>query len=180
MMRIRRLVVGAAAVLAACSPDYNWREVRAHDAGYQVLLPQRPAQSTREVRLGEVKASMAMRHAQVGQTTFAVAVAALPDATEATRSKAVAAMRTGMVRNIDGRETASRPVTVDVVDDAGRSRERLEATEIEAAGALNGAAATMLARFAAREARAYQWLVLGPAIDREQAAVFLESFKALR
>jgi hypothetical protein len=174
------LTIGIAVVLGGCSPEYNWREVRAAEGSYAVLLPGKPSESSRDVLLDDLKASMAMQQARVGQTVFAVAVAVLPDSSEQTQKKALAAMRVGMVRNIGGRETAVRPVAIERVDPGGRRDGRLDATEVEVAGSLKGADTTMLVRFAASDARAYQWLVLGQTIDREQAAVFLESFKALR
>ncbi|HVL56555.1 MAG TPA: hypothetical protein VM491_08615 [Burkholderiaceae bacterium] len=184
MIGIRsRIAGGAVAVglaLGGCSPEYNWREIRPDDGGYAVLLPAKPSASSRDVQLDDLKTPMAMQQAKVGETVFAVAVARLPDASDHTQRKALAAMRAGMVRNIGGRETAARPVAVDVVDTGGRRNGQLNATEVEVAGSLKGAATTMVVRFAARDAYAYQWLVLGQAIDRDQAAVFLESFKALR
>ena len=53
---MRRAVVGgllapAAAWLAGCSPDHDWREVRADDGGFLVSLPARPARMTRPINL---------------------------------------------------------------------------------------------------------------------------------
>lgn len=167
-------------MVAACSPEYNWREVRPSEAGYSVMLPRKPESMTRAIQLDGIRTDMGMHGAQVGKTSFTAAVAPLPDAADATRQQALAAMRRGMVRNIRGRELSARPIQVDVVDASGQLRARIEGVEVEASGTVGEDPTRMLARFAALDDRAYQWVVLGPSIDRDQATTFLESFRVLR
>ncbi len=167
----------AATLLSACSPEYNWREVHSADGDYRVMLPDKPASMTRTIRLEDLQVPMTMQGARVGETAFTVAVAELPDALPATREKALAAMRAAMVRNIAGTERSSASGKVSVIDPSGAARGAEAAMRIDADGSAQGKAVTMLAGFAARGARAYQWVVLGPGIDREQAQVFLDSFR---
>lgn len=177
-----RLVTAAlaATLLAGCAPEYNWREVRSAELGYLVMLPGKPASMTRRILLGESEVSMSMQGARVDETSFTVAVASLPDDLPATREKAGAAMRAGMLRNIAGSEHSSSSPEVLVVDAAGASQGREKSLRIEARGTAQGKPVTMLAGFATRGARAYQWVVLGPQPDREQAKVFLDSFRLLQ
>jgi hypothetical protein len=173
------LAAGAASLLAACAPDYNWREIRSAEQGWVVMLPGKPATMTRRIRLDGLDVSMTMHGARVGDTSFTVAVAALPDAEPATRARAVAAMRAGMVRNIAGTEREARPAPLPVVDEAGKAVGTEAAVRVDATGTAQGKPQQLLAGFGARGARAYQWVVLGPSVDREQARTFLESFRLL-
>lgn len=174
------LAAVAAILLAACTPEYNWREIRSPEHGWSAMLPGKPAEMTRRIRLDTLDVSMTMQGAKVGDTSFTVASVALPDDRAETRAQALAAMRAGMLRNIAGRETASREVRVRVVDAAGAPVGELPAQRVEAAGSANGRSVTMSAGFAADGARAWQWVVLGPAVDAEQAAVFADSFRPIR
>ncbi len=178
--RFRWIGVAVAALAAiGCSPAYDWREVRADDDGFVVLLPAKPARMTRPVNLDGLRVDMTMRGAQAGQASFTVGAVALPDQGEVAR-KAADAMRIAMVRNIGGTERASRPVSVPIVDAQGKPVGTATGIEIEAAGRMREQPATLLARFVTHERRAWQCVVLGPQVDREQAAVFLDSFRVLR
>jgi len=178
----RRTVAALAAVplLAACSPEHDWREVRSDEDGYQVMLPARPARLTRPINLEGLKVDMSMQGAQAGGVAYTVGAVRLPDASEATRERALASMRTAMVRNIGGTERAARPVQVSRVDAAGRARGSVTGLEVEATGRMGEGEAVLLARFVGSGGRVWQAVVLGPAPDREQAAVFLDSLKLQR
>ena len=165
------------AALSACSPAYDWRESRTDDAHWLVLLPGRPATATRDIRLGDMPVKMTMQGARVGDTAFTVAEAELPDDSADTRARAVAAMREALVRNIAGHETAAAAATITRVDASGRSIGTVAALAIEATGQVRGAPATLMARLAARDRLAVQALVVGPDLDREQAATFFDSLR---
>lgn len=179
IMRTAVALAGAAS-LVACSPEHDWREVRAEDGGYRVMLPARPAQMTRAIELDGLRVDMTMHGAQARGVAYTVATAKLPDDTEATRERALAVMRVAMVRNIGGTERGSRPVAVALVDAGGTPAGTAPGVEIEAAGRMRDGDAVLLARFVGRGTRVWQAVVLGPAPDREQAAVFLESLKLQR
>jgi hypothetical protein len=173
------LAACAASLLAACAPDYNWREIRSAEQGWVVMLPGKPATMTRRIQLDGLDVSMTMHGARVGDTSVTVAVAALPDAEPATRARAVAAMRAGMLRNIAGTEREALAAPLRVVDEAGKAVGAEAAVRVDATGTAQGKPQQLLAGFGARDARAYQWVVLGPSLDREQARTFLESFRLL-
>lgn len=164
-------------LLAACSPKYDWREIRATDAGWTAMLPGRQAGATRDITLGDMPVKMTMQGARVDETSFTVASAVLPDAQPATRTRALAAMREALVRNIGGRETAASDVTAPLVDASGRRIGEAAGMQVTAAGQIRGQPATMIARLYVRNARAVQALVVGPDVDREQADRFFESLR---
>ena len=153
------------AMLAACSPKFDWREVRGSAAPFVVLLPAKPASHTRTINLDGIEISMTMTAADVDGVTFAVGTAELPD--EAKAPQALAAMKTALVRNIGGsvrKETASAPGAVPSTID------------IEATGADSR---VLFGRFVAKDKRIYQVIAVGKesALPREAVDTFLTSFK---
>ncbi|HYD61381.1 MAG TPA: hypothetical protein VEC35_13535 [Noviherbaspirillum sp.] len=156
--------IACVALLAACSPKFDWREVRGTSAPFTVLLPSKPATHTRTVNLDGLQVPMTMTAADVDGVTFAVGTADLPDAAQA--PKALAAMKTALVRNINGAirlEKASVPGAVPVTID------------IEAAGS----GRLLLARFLAKDQRVYQVIIVGneSVVSRDAADTFFTSFK---
>ena len=157
--------VACAFLLAACSPKFDWREVRGQGAPFVVLLPAKPASHTRTINLDGLQVSMTMTAAEVDGVTFAVGTAELSDATQA--PKALAAMKTALVRNIGGavkQEKVSDPGTVPATID------------IEASGTESR---ILLARFLAKDKRIYQVVMVGKqnAVSRDAADTFFSSFK---
>lgn len=176
--RVLGLVMLALAV-AACTPDYNWRQAGADDAAAMILLPARPAVMSRPIDLDGLAVEMSMRGARVGEQTFTLAWVDLPDAEEATRAHAIAAMASGMLRNIEAREISREPQAVPVVDWGGARTGSVPGIAVSARGERPAPGASMRAIFVARDARAWQAVVIGAPLDAEAAALFLESL-ALR
>ncbi len=175
---MRFLLTALVALLAAaCAPDYNWREVRSPEQGYLVMLPGKPAEMTRSIRLQELEVPMTMKGARVGEVSFTVAVAQLPDDSPATRETALAAMRAGMLANLGGTEREAVPVPVQVVDGVGAVRGEVPGVRVAVDGRAQGAAVEMRAGFVGREDLAYQWVALGPALDDDHVRTFLDSFR---
>lgn len=162
------VAIAAALMLAACSPKFDWRVVRGSAVPFEVLLPAKPATLAQPVNLDGVKVEMTMTAAEVDGITFAVGATTLPDAAAA--PAALAAMKTALVRNING----------SVKREAGEAA-RAGMLEVEAVGtrAPNGPEVLLLAKFIARDARVYQVVVLGPShkLVREEAENFFTSFK---
>lgn len=164
---LRRMAafLACAILLAACSPKFNWREVRGTSAPFVVLLPAKPASHTRTVNLDGIDVSMTMTAAEIDGVTFAIGTAELPD--EAKAKQAIAAMKTALVRNIGGtvrKETVSAPGVLPA------------SIDIEATGAQSR---VLLGRFIANGKHIYQVIVVGKesALSREAADTFLTSFK---
>lgn len=163
--------------LSACSPAWDWREIRSDDAGFRVLLPSKPVSMARDIDLDGLKVTMTMTGARVGETTFTVGSVVLPDASAATREKATAAMRAGMVRNLRGRETAAVPVEVPVVDAAGRPVASEPASRIEVDGTASDRPVHMSAIFVSHGDHAWQAVMMGPSLDAENAKLFHDSLR---
>lgn len=78
----RRVGIGAfwlamSLLLAACSPTFNWREVRLDGGGIQTLMPCKPDTAERTVPLGPVPVVLHMASCETGDITYALAWAAL-------------------------------------------------------------------------------------------------------
>lgn len=172
----RRIVAGltvpacaAAAVLAlsACTPKYDWRDVRGERVPFTVLLPAKPSVFARPVNLGGVQATMTMTAAEIEDVTFAVGTAELPDAAQA--QAALLVMKETLVKNIGGvvrHEKSAIGKTLSTID-------------FDAAATGGGPAPALHARLVARDRRVYQAIVIGreKAIRKEAVDTFLTSFK---
>ena len=69
-------------LLAACSPVFNWREVRPDNTALTLLLPCKPDKAQRSVPLGGRPTELAMLGCDAGDATFAIAVATVDDAAQ--------------------------------------------------------------------------------------------------
>ena len=84
---IRTAAVGAvvaACLLAACSPTFNWREVRPDETRLALLLPCKPDKAEKIVPLGGRPTPLRLLGCDAGGATFALAVADLGEAARAT------------------------------------------------------------------------------------------------
>ena len=75
--------LAALLALAACSPAFNWREVRPENTRLNLLLPCKPDKAQKVVPLGGQPTTLAMLGCDAGGATFAVAVADVGDASQA-------------------------------------------------------------------------------------------------
>ena len=169
----------ALALLGACSPDWNWRDVHPEGGDLRVMLPARPAQMTRAIRLDGVPLSMTMHGAKVGGTAFTVAWVDLAQDRADLRERVLAAMSAGMVGNIGAPAEGVRRTTarIAVVDRVGQPAGTLELQRVDAKGRAGDRAVELHAGFAARGARAWQFVVVGEAVPPEHLATFFESLR---
>lgn len=131
---------------------------------------------SRPVDLDGLAVEMSMQGARTREQTFTLAWVVLPDAAPATRERAVAAMSTGMLRNIGAGEIARTEREVAVVDAGGTRVASQSALAVVATGDRPAAGTGMRAIFVARGNRAWQAVAMGTPLDDEAAATFLDSF----
>ena len=165
----------ASFAVAACSPQYNWRDYSSQDAPFRVMFPDKPATHTRSVNLDGMNVNMTMTAAQVEGTMFAVGSAEAPDADQA--EAALQAMKTGMVRNIGA--TIKSEKVAKAASASGATQTRSSSIDIEASGVQNGVPMRLVGHFESRNKRFYQVIVMGKAKDvaPEQVEMFMASFK---
>lgn len=163
-----------AALLLGCSPHFNWREFTSKDASYQVLFPDKPSTASRIVDLDGTRTNMTMTAAEVDDIVFLVGQVEASDTAAA--SSALAAMQTGLLRNIQG--TTTRAASSTATNSAGTRVSR----DIDATGQRNGKPVRLVAHFEARGRSLYQVVVVGPAdaVKSEQTEQFISSFKVMQ
>jgi hypothetical protein len=76
------VVLGAAAcaLLTACNPSLNWREVRSKEGSLLALLPCKAEPSSRKVSLGGQEVEMALNSCTAADALFVVGQATVPEA----------------------------------------------------------------------------------------------------
>jgi hypothetical protein len=173
---IRNTIFAASTLLLlACSPKFDWREIRSEAAPYVVALPTKPTTVSRKIDLNGTPVTMTMVASEVDGVTFAIGSAELPDATQAQLS--LAAMKTAMVNNINGTIKQEKVLTIPQSMNAPGT---VAVTEIEASGAMaNGQTRILHARFLARGNHVFQLVAMGPekSLGRDLVATFFSSFK---
>ena len=176
-------------MLGACTPRYDWRDVRGAGAPYLVLLPAKPSTHTRSVNLGGIQASMTMTAAEVGDATFAVGTAELPDAAQA--QAALLVMKDTLVKNVGGvvrheKSTLGSQASTIELDAGPVAPTAPDGATARAANSgagvgivRNGRAMALHARLLARGNRVYQVIVIGAdrKIPQDAIDTFLTSFK---
>jgi hypothetical protein len=158
--------------LSACTPTYDWREVRGKDAPFTALFPAKPATHSRMVNLDGMQLTMTMTMANADGVTFAVGSAKMPDPVKA--HAALNVMKNALVNNIGGTITQEKSIAI--------ANSPVPSINIEATGtpSVGGGRPTVLfARFAAKDQWIYQAVVVGRenAMPREAVDTFFTSFR---
>ena len=171
MFRILTLLT-AALVLAACSPAFNWREVRPDDTRLSLLLPCKPDKAQKVVPLGGKPTTLSMLGCDAGGVTFAIAVADLGDAARA--GPVLAGWQSVTLANMKAAAGTAKSMPLKV---AGASPEpaaiRVSATGQRADGTVvHGQAA-----YFASGTQVFQAVMYAPAIEPEAAETFFASLK---
>lgn len=172
-------------VLAACSPEFDWRDVLPEQAPFAIALPGRAAEMTRNINLDGVPAKMEMVGARAGGLAFTAAWATLgtPDGAKAADDqqgqiqKALAAMQTGMLKNISGEVSKKETRNIELLGPQGNKAGLLPAVFIDATGTAQKQDVRMQAMFAAVGSDLMQFVVVGESFSAEAAATFFESVR---
>jgi hypothetical protein len=75
-------IVVMIALLAACTPTFNWRDVSMTQAGATALLPCKPDHGERPVQLAGQTVQMSMAGCEAGGAMFTVALVQVPQAAQ--------------------------------------------------------------------------------------------------
>jgi hypothetical protein len=93
-------------VLAACSPDYDWRTVTDSAAGYQIDLPAKPMLDERSVEIAGQPMQVSMRVAEAQDAVFAVGTIALPSDDARMQRAVLDFLQAGLARNVGAQPDA--------------------------------------------------------------------------
>jgi len=154
----------------ACSPSWNWREVKSNDAPFSVLLPAKAISHSRKIDLNGMEVTMHMTAAEVDGVSFAVGSVQLPDATQT--AAALNAMQLAMINNIHGEVREKKIIPLE---------DHVNATQIIAVGHAGKSTQHLLlaARFVSKGLWVHQVIALGPEKNYPPDTIdtFLTSFK---
>jgi hypothetical protein len=163
------LTLCLAGSLAACSPTYNWREVRMDGANLQALLPCKPDHGKRTVDMGGSPAEIHMQGCEADGSMFTIAWV---DAGDAARAAAIRAQwRAQTLATLRAAQLRDEPIAV-VGADTAVPAERVVLVGQQADG---HAIAVRVAWFA-RGAKVMQAMQLTNRPDNKAAAEAAETF----
>lgn len=153
----------AVLLCVACSPKFDWREVRGTEAAYSILMPGKPASFSKEMQLAGITLKMTMTATEAGGVNFAVGSAKLGDPGQA--GVVIEAMKTGMIHNIQGQVTSTNTAGNDSIEVHGKLQ--------------NGTPVLMVGRFLIRGNWVYQVVAIGTekALTREVIDTYMTSLK---
>jgi hypothetical protein len=158
------------AALVACTPTFDWREVRIDAGSLQAVFPCRPQHRTREVKLGGSALRMEMSACTADESTFALSFV------DASGPGQVAPVLDDLRRAASGNLGATLPVTRPfsperATPNAASGRLRIE-------GRLpDGKPVVEHSVFFIRGLRIYQASVIGGAPDAEAVEIFFAGLK---
>jgi hypothetical protein len=147
----RSLLLGALVLISACSPRFNWRDVRSED-GFVALFPARTERDSRTVLLGHESANMTLTGAEVDHITFAIGVANFSD--RANLDQARVDYENSLLANFKGATPSRSTVETALVG----SKASINAEQLT----LADAKLSVVARFAVRSNRIVEILVAAP------------------
>jgi len=110
VLRFSAVLFAAAALLSACSPALDWRDVRPKDVNILLTYPCKPEQIAQDVVLAGQTIKMSMTGCVADKMTFALAHARLPN--PALAAKALAQLHSAAIDNVRGKVTASSVVAL--------------------------------------------------------------------
>lgn len=164
---MRFLYLAALLALTACSPELNWRDVRAEPAALTALLPCKPDRGARVVPLAGRDTTLNMLGCDAGGATFAVAFADTTDSAQA--SAALTQWRAATLANMRAGAPVEQPFTV-----AGG----VTAVRVVAAGSrADGKPVLSQALYFSQGPRVYQAVIYADKLTAEMAETFFSGLR---
>ncbi len=165
------VIAAALLTISACTPTFDWRDTRAENGAFVVLMPTKPTVITRPVTLNGQPYPMTMTAAEVEHVMFAVGTLNIPDAGMAPAT--LTTMKTALLKNIGAVSSTEKP---QVATSDGSITIELSATGTPDA---KGQPRVLFARLIARDTLIVQALVAGPqkAVNAELVDTFMTSLK---
>jgi hypothetical protein len=162
--------------LAACSPTFNWREVRPDNTGLTLLLPCKPDKGEKAVPLGGPPTALRMLGCDVADATFAVAVADIGDAS---RAQAVLGQWQALtLANMKAAPVGTGPGAAQAAPFVASGLAGVPALRVVASGQrADGRAVAGQAVYFSRGSQLFQVVLYADRIDPEVAETFFSSLK---
>jgi len=166
------VVLLSALALAACSPTFNWREVRPEGSSLSLLLPCKPDKAEKIVPLGGQPTTLSMLGCDADGATFAVAMADVGDAARA--AQVLAQWQDLTLANMKAAPASRQPLPLNVPGASpGAPASRLQAQGQRA----DGTVVSGQAAYFAKGSQLFQVVMYAPHITPEVAETFFSSLK---
>lgn len=115
------VVLLAMALLAACSPNYDWRQVSLADGQVRAMFPDKPLTTERTLMFENNALEFSLSSVSVGKVMFSVGYAPLPEAFQndpALRQRLVDQTRASLYQNLGSAppDTTAKPLGRFVID----------------------------------------------------------------
>jgi len=162
------LAVALLLCLSACTPSFNWREVAINPPGMSVLMPDKPAEMSRKLVLGEHSINMHMTGARVDERMFTVTVGQIDTGSGLSAQLALERMEQAMLRNIQGKVMKR---------ESAQLAPEVALTQLKAQGQAQARPVLMWAWFFEHKGHVVQAVAIGESADEEQAMTFLQSLR---
>jgi hypothetical protein len=160
----------AGALMLACAPALDWREVRPAGSGIALLMPCKPDSHARQVRLGPDTVRLELHACSAAGATWAVAFADLGD--PARVGPALLELRSAAARNLTATEPQPLPLKVEGATPNPASQRAQWLGRMP-----DGRAVTEQVAVFAKGTRVYQAIALGDKLDAEAADSFFASLR---
>ncbi|OGA96893.1 MAG: hypothetical protein A3E79_03925 [Burkholderiales bacterium RIFCSPHIGHO2_12_FULL_61_11] len=164
--------LAAVLALVACSPAFNWREVRPEASRLSLLLPCKPDKAQKIVTLGGPPTTLFMLGCEAGGATFAVAVADLGDATKT--APVLAQWQSLTLANMKADPGTSQVLALRLPGAAAEPSPRLVKSQGQRA---DGTAVSGQAAYFAQGSQVFQAVIYAAQITPEVAETFFTSLK---
>ncbi len=170
MRRLKLCPILIGAVMLACAPTLDWREVRPEGSGVLALFPCKPKSQARIATLAGSGVAMTMLACDVAGMTFALSHSELGDPSRVT--PALVELRSALASNLGASDLGSAAFEL-----AGMTPNP-QAVRIWLEGRLpDGKPVQEQAVLFVRGTRIYQAAILGQRLDEAAAGVFFESLQ---
>lgn len=158
----------ALAVLTACNPTFNWRDVRFENARLALLMPCKPDKAQRSVTMAGQQTELHLLSCDAGGATFAVSVADVQDASKV--AGALAQWQSAALANIKAPPTAGMALKLPGLAGNGAM--------VKAAGQrANGQTVNSQAAYFAQGTQVFQAVMYADKILPDVADTFFSGFK---
>lgn len=178
--RARSLCVWAgaivmAALLAACSPALNWRELRLGEGPLGLMLPCKPDKADKVVPLGGRPTTLSMMGCDAAGATFAVAMADLGDA--AAVPEVLAQWQSLTLANMKAEPLGQLPTQSRALKVPGAAAAPAPVLVMAQGRRADGVAVQGWTAYFSRGSRVFQAVLYAPRITPEAADTFFSSLK---
>ena len=158
--------------LIACTPAFNWRDVRLENSRLSLLLPCKPDKAQKNVPLGGQPTVLTMTGCDAGGATFAAAMADLGDAAKA--ASVLAQWQALTLANMKASPQATQLVALKLPG----ATSQVPAVLVKAQGQrADGSAVTGQAAYFAQGSQVFQAVLYAGKISPDVSETFFSSLK---